>query len=451
MMVQANGNSSTRVIVVGGGFAGLAAGALLAHAGAHVTVLERRPVLGGRALVVKQEGFTLNYGLHYIVGGYRSPHYRILSHIGKLQSAPLMPVNSRQLHRMRNGQLYHVPSTLLDMVSTKLLSIRAKLGLPLAMLRVLTANTEKLWHVPLGEWLGGVTREPTLRAFFLDLAGPLTFEPEPEKLSTAHFLQVMQPLLMPKGPIALYPAGGWITMFDAFKQHIEERGGSVHLKMPAERLQIEGGKIAGVWAKGELQRADQVIVALPPHELIELLKDTPIAELAPERLRAIRPTMGVAVDLGVMGLKNDHIGTIELPELNGTLGIHNLFEPSLAPSGGHLYQFLRFMTPEQMQDKSDVERTEAMLVDVLEGIWPGFRDKIVVRRTLVRSMLTAASHRYDQPRPTLLPVEINAVRGLYLAGDATASAGELSNSAGESAVTAAGLIARRLGLAAISA
>ncbi len=161
--------------------------------------------------------------------------------------------------------------------------------------------------------------------------------------------------------------------------------------------------------------------------------------------------MGVAVDLGVMGLENDHIGTIELPELNGTLGIHNLFEPSLAPAGGHLFQFLRFMTPEQMADKSDVERTEPMLLDVLEGVWPGFRDRIVMRRTLVRNMLTAASHRYDQPRPALLPIEVASVRGLYLAGDATASAGELSNAAGESAVTAAGLIAKGAGLGAVSA
>ena len=160
--------------------------------------------------------------------------------------------------------------------------------------------------------------------------------------------------------------------------------------------------------------------------------------------------MGIALDLGVMGLKNDHIGTIELPELHGTLGIHNLFEPSLAPAGGHLFQFLRFMTPEQMQDKADVERTEPMLLDMLETIWPDLRSKIVVRRTLVRNMLTAASHRYDQPRHNLLPVSVNTVAGLYLVGDATNSPGELSNSAGESAITAATLIVKHAGLKAIS-
>jgi phytoene dehydrogenase-like protein len=239
-------------------------------------------------------------------------------------------------------------------------------------------------------------------------------------------------------------------MFDACKQHIEERGGSVELKTPTERLEVNGSSIRGVWVNSELQHADHVVLALPPNELSELLKDTPISGLETERLQAIRPTMGVAIDLGVMGLENNHIGTIELPELNGTLGIHNLFEPSLAPAGGHLFQFLRFMTPAQMQDKAVVEQTEPLLLNVLEGIWPGFRDKIVMRRTLVRNVLTAATHRYDQPRPSLLPVKVDAVEGLYLAGDATASAGELSNSAGESAIMAAGFIANRAGLGAIS-
>ncbi|MFS8641261.1 MAG: FAD-dependent oxidoreductase, partial [Symbiobacteriaceae bacterium] len=70
------------VIVVGGGIAGLAAGALLAAGGARVLVLEGRPVLGGRGLVVRQGGFTLNYGYHFILGAWGSPHARVLKRLG---------------------------------------------------------------------------------------------------------------------------------------------------------------------------------------------------------------------------------------------------------------------------------------------------------------------------------------------------------------------------------
>lgn len=436
--------STTDVIVIGAGLAGLATGALLANDGLRVRVLERRPVLGGRALVVKQDGFTLNYGLHYIVGGPASPHARILKRIGKTEQAPMAAVDPRKLHRMRGGKLYRVPTTPLDMLSTELLSVRGKLELVKAITLLMTANAEKLWRVPIGEWINGITSEPTLRTFLLDLCSPLAFEPKPEELSAAHFILLVRPLLMPKGPLGYYPVGGWIGMFEAFKAHIEERGGEVRTKAAAEKLEIRGGAVVGVWSGGELTEARAIVAALPPGELADLLKETPIPGLEPERLKNIRPTMGVAVDLGVMGLHNDTIGTIELPELGATLGIHNLFEPSLAPPGGHLFQFLRFLTPEQMQNKAEVDRSESILLDVMEQVWPGVSQKVVLRRTLIRPVMTAASHRYDQPRPTLLPIQVEAVRGLYLAGDATASPGELSNAAGESALACAERVSRQL-------
>src|SRR2546425_6024276 len=47
---------SSRVAVVGGGLAGLAAGCALAGSGFHVTLLERRPYLGGRASSYQHPG-----------------------------------------------------------------------------------------------------------------------------------------------------------------------------------------------------------------------------------------------------------------------------------------------------------------------------------------------------------------------------------------------------------
>ena len=41
--------TARHVVVVGGGFAGLAAAVRVARAGAQTTLLERRPFLGGRA------------------------------------------------------------------------------------------------------------------------------------------------------------------------------------------------------------------------------------------------------------------------------------------------------------------------------------------------------------------------------------------------------------------
>ncbi|MFB9862343.1 phytoene desaturase [Rufibacter immobilis] len=51
-----------KVIVIGAGFAGLAAAASLAQAGYQVTLLEKNEVAGGRARVFEAEGFTFDMG-----------------------------------------------------------------------------------------------------------------------------------------------------------------------------------------------------------------------------------------------------------------------------------------------------------------------------------------------------------------------------------------------------
>lgn len=54
--------SAKRVVVIGSGFGGLAAAARLAARGHHVTLLEQRDKLGGRAYVFEQDGFRFDGG-----------------------------------------------------------------------------------------------------------------------------------------------------------------------------------------------------------------------------------------------------------------------------------------------------------------------------------------------------------------------------------------------------
>jgi len=55
--------------VVGGGLSGLVAAARLADAGADVTLLERRPEVGGRVRTETVDGFTLDRGFQVLFTG----------------------------------------------------------------------------------------------------------------------------------------------------------------------------------------------------------------------------------------------------------------------------------------------------------------------------------------------------------------------------------------------
>ena len=75
----------TDAIVIGGGVAGLATGALLAKQGKRVTVLEKGNQPGGRAYTYEDKGFTLNYGPHAM---YR-PNSGILGDVLRRLERPL--------------------------------------------------------------------------------------------------------------------------------------------------------------------------------------------------------------------------------------------------------------------------------------------------------------------------------------------------------------------------
>ena len=75
--------SSTDVVVVGAGFAGLSAASALAAAGLRVTVLEARPQLGGRATAFndRESGELVDNGQHVLFGCYRET-FAFLRRIG---------------------------------------------------------------------------------------------------------------------------------------------------------------------------------------------------------------------------------------------------------------------------------------------------------------------------------------------------------------------------------
>ena len=60
--------STSRVVVLGGGLAGISAALTLADAGLEVTLLERRPHLGGLTTSIERDGYSFDNGQHVFLG-----------------------------------------------------------------------------------------------------------------------------------------------------------------------------------------------------------------------------------------------------------------------------------------------------------------------------------------------------------------------------------------------
>jgi cation diffusion facilitator CzcD-associated flavoprotein CzcO len=91
------------VAIVGGGWAGLAAGVELADAGIPVTLCESAKQLGGRARCVDWNGLAIDNGQHLMVGAYRET-LRLMARIGTLDT-----LERRNLDLRVPGFRLHLP------------------------------------------------------------------------------------------------------------------------------------------------------------------------------------------------------------------------------------------------------------------------------------------------------------------------------------------------------
>ena len=79
----------TRVTIIGGGWAGLAAAVRATQQGFAVRLLEAAPQLGGRARRVVHEGLSLDNGQHILIGAYRDT-LQLLQTVGVATEATLL-------------------------------------------------------------------------------------------------------------------------------------------------------------------------------------------------------------------------------------------------------------------------------------------------------------------------------------------------------------------------
>ena len=284
-----------RVVVVGGGLAGMAAALRLAGAGCEVKLVERRPFLGGRAFSFRDPdtGAVIDNGQHVLAGACR----RLRAFLAEIGSPPgafarqprlRIPIldgtgRSASLSASRLPAPLHLLPALLGYSH---LQARDRLRVArdvraLSRLEGLGAMED----VPLGEWLAGrSTSREAIERFWEPLVTPALNMPvaEANLPLTAFFLE---------RAIWSGPEGGalWLPRV-GLSEAIGEPGGRalaaagvvVRLGERATALAIDSGRIEGVLLSGgDALEADAVVAALPPRAADRLLPAT-----SPERAYA---------------------------------------------------------------------------------------------------------------------------------------------------------------------
>ncbi|WP_217915026.1 hydroxysqualene dehydroxylase HpnE [Miltoncostaea marina] len=263
-----------RIVVCGGGLAGVAAACEAALRGAEVTLVERRPFLGGRAFSFTDpaSGREVDNGQHVYLGC--CPAYigllRLLGTLGRTTLQPRLraPVRDRD---GRRGVLAAAPLPPplhlgASFAAYPHLSAREKAA-ALRALAVLTAlppgPTDRLDERTFADWLRDHGQGERAIARFWDLIVLPTCNDRSDRVSAALAAFVFQRgvLRSTRGSAIGWSRVGLTRLVDpAARAFLEARGGRVLTGRAVERADGDGVALRD----GERLPADGVVLALPP-------------------------------------------------------------------------------------------------------------------------------------------------------------------------------------------
>jgi hydroxysqualene dehydroxylase len=273
------------VVIIGGGFAGLAAAVDLAERGKKVVLLERRAFLGGRAysFTDKVTGDTIDNGQHLMMGCY---HYTLAflkkigaSHKVKFQPNPRVDFLSDTAgHASFACPPLPAPLHLLAGLARlqtigwgdRLRALRVGLAL-----RTMNGNRARLADITVREWLNELGQSETMQRRFWDLVALATLNEAPEIASADMFARVLDQAFMhaKQDSTMVISRVGLSDLYttDAVK-FIESHGGEVRLNAAVKSIDFENGRAVGVTlSNGERLAAAAIISAVPYFMLKDLL------------------------------------------------------------------------------------------------------------------------------------------------------------------------------------
>ncbi len=283
------------IVVVGGGWSGLAAAAELCLAGRAVTLVEAAPRLGGRAATFGWRGRTVETGQHLLIGAYRET-FGLLERIG-LDVTRLFERHRLVLHvHDDEADLVLAPSRLPAPLHILAGMIRAEGMTPgerLACLRqfVTMAVNAPGEDVTVADWLAA-GRQPAsaVRRLWNPLCLAIVNTP-PERASARVFRRVLRDafgrrrgdsdLMLPRGDLGT-------AFIGPIARFVSSHGGRILTGRRAVRLTAARGRATGVRLADEtLLEASAVVLAVPPPALSRLLPDAGIPELPHEAVTTV--------------------------------------------------------------------------------------------------------------------------------------------------------------------
>lgn len=396
------------VIVIGAGWGGLTAGAILAHNGLEVKVFESTGHIGGRSALDRKDGFLVDYGIHIISYGSAGPAAKALREIGHemdfaLYGHPKLFVDN---------EFIPLPTGPPSFLSSNYLSWADKMIIGHGVRRLLMANTGKIADIPLIEKIPGRRRQ-TVRDFFRILSFMGLVTPDIEIASAGEFSMFLRRAMKASVQVS-YPRGGCAQINEALATKIRESG-EIALNSRAKELAVEGGGLR-VKVHDETFEARAVVYAAPVQKLGDIARKALPAEFL-KSCASLRPAAGISIDLCLSEPVSDLDSFVVTLDPITVGQFTSNIDATTAPEGKQLATFFMPLALETLDDRGALDAEQKRLIAVMEAMFPGIMDKAEWERVLRLRMVDGFEPRVGQSPKDRPPVSMEGVDGLFFAGD----------------------------------
>lgn len=424
------------VVIVGGGFAGLAAGVALAREGRSVRLLEQKPHLGGRAssFLDSTTGSVVDNGQHLFMGCYHQT-IEFLKTIGTLDRLKFQPsLMVRFLGADGRGSALKCPQlpSPWHLLVGVLRSASFTWAEKLQVLRMRGAlggaagSNNGISSLTVDQWLSSVGQSESVRRNFWNLICIGAMNEDPGIASAELFKRVLK--------LALFSSAGdsclgiaRVGLSDCYTQaaaeYIASHGGKVEVSRNVTGLVLNNGECEGVtMSDGQKISSSVVINATPWNKFTGLLPPELLrAEPFFTRILSLRPAPIISINLWF----DRTITDLEFIGLRGTT-IQWLFnktrifaaEGAVGDKSAPQYLSLVLSGAHEHVGRSK-EDLLSMSLSELGQLLPAMKGARLVHSLVVKERFATFSPAVGME--SVRPTARTPIRGLYLAGDWTAT------------------------------
>jgi squalene-associated FAD-dependent desaturase len=311
-----------KILVIGGGLAGLSAAVHLTNKNFKVDLLESSPKLGGRAYSfrAKNGNDILDNGQHILMGCYEETLHlmKIIGAEDKLKYQSNLEISflkeNAEQFKLKSAPLPHPFNLLLGLLSYKAITFKARLKVLKFFLKIPTYSDEELRRMSVSEWLTRENQDENISKAFWEVISVGTLNTSIKKASAKIFADILRKIFLNNkiSSTIILPAYGLSETFCIPAQKfIESRGSNVLLSHHVTGFRIKDNNIVEVQTdQGNLFDFDYVVSAIP---LYSVNKFVPVSQLNKIPDLIYSSILSVHLWIKVNQLKEEFYGLINSP------------------------------------------------------------------------------------------------------------------------------------------